>query len=272
MKQRIITIGKRNSTFQHIMAIKDSRYKRHEFNELYVEGVRNINIALKKGWKVKHWIYEQNKTLSNWGTNLINQYETEENYILIKELMEEVSGKNDTSELVAIFEIKETPLDLKSNNPFILLCNKPSKKGNLGTIIRSADSFNVDAVIVTGHSVDIYDPEIIVTSMGSYFAVDIIKIEENKELMSLIKELKRKYTDLQIIATTEEGTKSIKEIDYTKPTMLLMGNEADGLSKFYFEICDKTVKIPMTGEASSLNLACATTIFLYEQYMNRNKF
>lgn len=264
-----IIIGKRNNIYQRIIVLKTNRYKRNQYKEMFVEGVRNINIALKHGWKVKHWIYQAEKPLSDWAKKMVSDNPTVENYCFSEELISEISGKTDKSELMAVFEIKNMTLR-KSDNPFIVLCNRPSKKGNLGSIIRSADSFNCDGIIVTGHAVDIYDPEVIVASMGSYFAVDIQKIETNEEIAEYFDNMRREFPDLQVIATTEEGEYFSHEIDYTKPTILLMGNEADGLSMFYWDVCDKTVKIPMVGEASSLNLACATSIFLYEAFTQRN--
>ena len=264
-----IRITKRDNIFQRIIVLKTNRQKRNQYQEVFVEGVRNINIALQYGWKIKHWIYQTGNQLSDWAKNTIKQNPAIENYSFSQELIAEISGKSDKSELMAIFEMKEMKIKT-TENPFIILCNRPSKKGNLGSIIRSADAFGVDGIIVTGHSVDIYDPEVIVASMGSYFAVDIQKMERNEEIIEYIDKLKTKFPDLQVIATTEDGEYYSRQIDYTKPTILLMGNEADGLSMFYWDICNKTVKIPMQGEASSLNLACATSIFLYEAYVQRH--
>ena len=264
-----IYIGKKNNIYQHIIVLKENRHKRHRYQEIFVEGVRNINNALKHGWIVKHWIYQTGKSLSNWANNLIQTYPSICDYSFVESLIDDISGKNEKSELMAIFEMKKMVVT-PSSNPFILLCNKPSKKGNLGSIIRSADSFGCDGIIVTGHAVDIYDPEVIIASMGSYFSINIQKLETNQEVVNYITELRQKYPDLQVIATTEKGEDSIRDLNYTSPILLLMGNETDGLSMFYWDICDKKVKIPMVGEASSFNLACATTIFLYEIFSQRN--
>lgn len=266
-KTKTTNIGKRNSSFQHLLAIKTNRTQRLAHNEIYVEGVRNINLAIKYGWKVKHWVFRQN--LSNWAKEKIASNKTQENYCLTDELMAELSGKTDTSELVAIFEIKKAKLKF-SKNPIIVLFDRPSKKGNLGTIIRSADAFGVDDILVCGHGVDIYDPEIIVSSMGSYFATNLVKLETNEEIVSTINELKTKFPTLKVVATTELGDESIKKFNFTVPILLLVGNENAGLSKFLLDLADFSVKIPMVGEASSFNVACATSIFLYEIFSSRN--
>ena len=207
-----IKIGKRNSTFQHLLTIKNNRTKRLESGEIFVEGVRNINLAIKYGWRVVHWIFRDTK-LSFWANEKIETNKTSENYCLTDELMEELSGKTDVSELVAIFEMK-TRVVKPSKNPFIVLFDRPSKKGNLGTIIRSADAFDVDGIYVCGHGVDIFDPEIISTSMGSFFAVDIEKLETNEQVLETIKNLKQQFPKLKVVATTELGEINIKNYNF----------------------------------------------------------
>lgn len=266
---RELKIGKRNATFQHIMVIKTNRYKRFEHKEIFVEGVRNINIAIKNGFKVKHWIYDENKNLSSWAKEKIANIKTECNYVLTNELMSEVSGKNDVSELVAILEMKNRIIT-ESQNPFIILFDRPSKKGNLGSIIRSADAFGADGIIVTGHSVDIFDPDIITSSMGSYFAIPVQKLDTNEQVLELFKKFKSKYNNLQVVATTELGDDNIRSFDFKKPTILMIGNESLGLSKFLLENSDHKIKIPMVGEASSFNASCAGSIFMYEIFSQRN--
>ncbi|MDD4111248.1 MAG: TrmH family RNA methyltransferase [Clostridia bacterium] len=265
---KFIKIGKENATFQHFETIKNNRNKRFSNKEIFVEGVRNINIAIENGWKVKNFIFTNYDNLSNWAKEKILSEKTENNYELSKELMSKISRKDDASELVAIFKIKENILP-ESKCPLIIIFDRPSRKGNLGTMIRSADALGVDAIIITGHAIDIYDPEVISTSMGSYFNIPLFKFDDNKQLLDFISLFKSKYNGLKIVATDEKAEFSIKEIDFTKPTILLMGNEGVGLSKFYLDICDVGAKIEMVGKASSLNVSCAASIILYEIFNQR---
>lgn len=263
----IINVGKRNNIFQHIIVLKTNRYKRNDFQEFFVEGVHNIKLALKYGWTVKHWIIA-NRKLSSWATNMLETVKTEANYCFTDELLREISDRTDTSEIMAVFQMKKMTI-ATSQNPFIIIFDRPSKKGNLGTIMRSADAFGCDGIIVTGHGVDIYDPEVLSASMGSFFAVSTERIESNKEVEERLYDLKQKFPEMTIVATTEVGEISIREANFNKPLVLLVGNEASGLSKFYLDICDQTVRIPMVGEATSFNVANATSIFMYEVFSQR---
>lgn len=263
-----LRIGKRNSTFQQLVALKTNRYKRTEMKEVFVEGVRNIKLALKYGWRVKAWIYGEYKTLSDWAKQTISSNPAK-NLSLEQNLLAELSGKTDTSELLAILEMKKSVIKVGEKAPLIVLFDRPSKKGNLGSIIRSADAFGVDGIIVTGHAVDIYDPEVIGSSMGSYFTLPIEKIDMNDGVLAKFDEIRKIYPNLQVIATTELGDANIRKIDYKLPTIIMIGNEAMGLSKFLLDNSDIQVKIPMIGEASSFNASCAGSIIMYEAFMNR---
>lgn len=268
MKPNIIKVGKKNNIFQHIVVLKTNRYKRAEYGEFFVEGVHNIKLAIKHGWKVKNWIITSHK-LSSWATNIIQTIESEAVYCLSDNLLEEISERSDGSEIMAILYMKQMRIQ-PSKNPFIVLLDRPSKKGNLGTIMRSADAFGCDGIIITGHSVDIYDPEVLSASMGSFFSIPTQRIENKDRISDYFVNLKNKYPNLAIVATTELGEVNIRKFDFKQPIVLLVGNEAKGLSKFLLDICDKTVKIPMVGDATSFNVANATSIFMYEIFTQRN--
>ena len=268
MKPNIIKVGKKNNIFQHIIVLKTNRYKRTEYGEFFVEGVHNIKLAIKHGWKVKNWIITSHK-LSSWATNIIQTIESEAVYCLSDNLLEEISERSDGSEIMAILYMKQMRVQ-PSKDPFIVLLDRPSKKGNLGTIMRSADAFGCDGIIITGHSVDIYDPEVLSASMGSFFSIPTQRIENKDRISDYFVNLKNKYPNLAIVATTELGEVNIRKFDFKQPIVLLVGNEAKGLSKFLLDICDKTVKIPMVGDATSFNVANATSIFMYEIFTQRN--
>ena len=161
--------------------------------------------------------------------------------------------------------------NVTSDNPLIVLIDRPSKKGNFGTIIRSCDALGVDKIFYTGHSVDIYDHNVITSSMGSFFKVPFRFLESNSEYENLILALKNQYKNFQVVATSLQAEKSIYQIDFTFPTLLLVGNEATGLSKFYNTTADIFAKIDMRPDIDSLNVACATSIFLYEVSRQRRE-
>ena len=126
-------IFNRNNIFQKFEVLKTHRNKRYKYNEFLVEGVRSLNEAVNNNWKIKSFIYDRNN-LSGWAKDMINKVNTDANFYLTPELMKKLSEKEDTSELMAIIEMREDKLDnvMLSENPFIVLFDRPSNKGNLG--------------------------------------------------------------------------------------------------------------------------------------------
>lgn len=269
-----IRIYSQNAAYQKFEVLKTNRNKRFKYREFLVEGVRNINQAIKNNWKFSSLIYSDAVELSNWAKDIIATTNTDVNYILTHDLMKQLSSKEDTSELMAIIKMRDDSIydiDLR-DNPLILLFDRPSNKGNLGTIIRSCDAFGVDALIITGHSVDMYDPDVIVSGMGSFFNLPVFRASDNNEIIEFINQMKQQYPNFETIATTAHKQAAIYNSDLKNPCMLMMGNETDGLCRNLYSIADKTVTIPMadSSSASSFNVACAATTMIYEIVRQRN--
>lgn len=267
-------IFSKNSTFQKFEVLKTNRNKRYRYNEFLVEGVRSLNEAVKNNWKIKSFLYDKDR-LSDWAQDMIHKVNTDMNFCLTSELMKELSGKEDTSELMAVIEMREDKLDnvILSENPFIVLFDRPSNKGNLGTMIRSCDALGADMLIITGHSVDLYDTDVVVSAMGSFFNLPVIRISDNKELFEYIQKLKNRYPDFVTIGTTAHNENPVYSADLTSPLMLMMGNETMGLNRAFKEYCDLLCTIPMSGKsyATSFNVSCAASILMYEITRQRGK-
>lgn len=230
---------------------------------LQYEGVNNAILELAQSIT-----QEQKNNLSGWAKHMIETVKTEVNYTLTAQLLKELSGKEETSELLAIIEMREDRLEnvALSSNPFIVLFDRPSNKGNLGTMIRSCDALGVDMLIITGHAVDLYEPDVIVSAMGSFFNLPVIRIIHNEDLYKFVESLRIKYPGFKIIGTTAHHEKPIYHEDLKTPVMLMMGNETMGLNKAFKEYCDVLCTIPMAEDsyASSFNVSCAASIMMYE--------
>ena len=239
-------INSRNAEFQKFQVLKTNRNKRHKYGEFFVEGVRNINGAVEGGWEITSFLYTREKPLSGWAEDLLQKVPAQVNYQLTAGLMEELSGKTDTSELMAVVRMRPDDLSALplSDNPCLVLFDRASNRGNLGTILRSCDALGADGLILTGHGVDLYDPEVIVSSMGSFFRVPAVRAADNNSVFQY----------------------PLYGQDLTGPVLLMVGNETQGLCYAFKEGCDRLVTIPMaeTSYASSFNVACAATVMLYE--------
>ncbi|HWT76148.1 MAG TPA: TrmH family RNA methyltransferase [Mobilitalea sp.] len=267
-------IYSKNSDYQRFEVLKTNRNKRYKYNEFFVEGVRNINEAIKNNWHITSFLYTKEKKLSGWASDLLSTVKTDINYELTADLMVDLSNKEDTSELLAIVRMREDSFEQfqLSDKPILALFDRPSNKGNLGTIIRSCDALGVEGLIITGHAVDLYDPEVIVSSMGSFFNVPVIRVTEHNRLENFITDMKQRYPDFKTIGTTAHKKNPINRLDLTQPLMFIIGNETDGISKMYQDNCDILATIPMaeSSSASSFNVGCAATVMFYEAARQRS--
>jgi len=267
-------IYSKNTAYQKFEVLKTNRNKRYKYNEFLVEGVRNIKEAIRNNWTIVSLIYSFDMKLSDWAKQTIAEVNTEQNFELTLDLMKELSGKEDTSELLAIVKMRKDIFSeiTLSENPLLAIFDRPSNKGNLGTLIRSCDSLGVEGLVISGHGVDLYDPDVISSSMGSFFKVPVVRATDNDAVEAWITNLRSQFLNLQLIGSTAHSEKAIYEIDLTGPVIFMIGNETDGLSYHFNEISDIMTTIPMVAEssASSFNVACASTVMFYETTRQRN--
>jgi len=259
-------IFSKDAAYQKFEVLKTNRNKRHRYQEFIIEGVRNINQATDHGWRINSFIYGRGSELSQWAKELLKITPTVINYSLSDDLMVELSGKTDSSELLAIVNMHPPTAIGLSDIPVIALFDRPSNKGNLGTLLRSCDALGVDQLIITGHSIDIYDHEVIGASMGSFFKVPFVRLSDNRDIDGYIDDLRKQYPQLTVIGTAEDSEQAIYQLDLKSPILIMIGNEKDGLNRHLQEICDVMAEIPMAEyrAASSLNVSCAATAVFYE--------
>jgi RNA methyltransferase, TrmH family len=176
-----------------------------------------------------------------------------------REVLEKVSKRDNPQAVVAVFAQGYTPLsDIQpSDAPCWVALQAVRDPGNLGTIIRTADSAGCGGVILVGDCTDPFSVEAVRATMGSVFAIRIAKATVEEFLAW------RKTWPGSVVGTLLSASTDYRQADYRKPAMILMGNEQQGLPPDLAAACDVNVKIPMRGRADSLNLAVATGIMIY---------
>lgn len=166
--------------------------------------------------------------------------------------------------LIAVCRMLDVDLDqaLSGDPQLIVLCASVRDPGNAGTVIRCADAFGADAVILSAESVEVYNPKTVRASAGSVFHLPIVV---NVPLEQTIAECKAR--GLQVLAADGAGTVDLDELaksgELAKPTVWLMGNEAWGLPPEHAALADRVVRVPISGRAESLNLSTAAAVILY---------
>lgn len=264
-------ISARNARFQQWHALLGNRNKRQRAGEFLVQGVRPITLAVEHGWPVRALLYDASRPLSRWAEELLRGTGTER-VAMAPELLAELSEKADGApEVLAVVEMPRDDLTrIKVHGTFLgLLFDRPTQPGNIGSIVRSADAFGADGLIVTGHAADVYDPKAVRATTGSLFAVPVVRSPAPRDVMEWLEKERAEGRPVAVVGTDEGGEADLCEVDLTQPVLLLIGNETAGLSAAWRELCDHVVSIPMTGSASSLNASNAASVVLYEAARQR---
>jgi tRNA G18 (ribose-2'-O)-methylase SpoU len=268
----VIRLHAANNDFQRIDVLRRNRQKRQQHGAFFLEGVRPINLALSHGWDIEAFVYSEDRGLSDWARGILRQSTARTHFDLLPRLAEQLSGKTDTSELMAI--VRTPPDDLSriwvGKTPLVIVFDRPSSPGNLGSLIRSCDALGADGLIVTGHGADVYDPETISASRGSLFALPVVRLAGPRELEVWLETTHSSGGNLLALAMDEDAEVDVWQADLTGPTVLLLGNEKWGLSAALKELSTFTARIPMNGSASSLNVSAAGSIALYEAKRQRS--
>ena len=233
-----------NPTIKEISKLKNKKY-RDLTNTYLVEGDHLVEEAYKNNLLTKIILLED--TICN--------YDIEKIYVT-KEVMKKLTELDTPNKIIGIVK-KNTPLPIGNK---ILILDNIQDPGNVGTIIRSSVAFDIDTIVLSPNTVDIYNPKVIRSTQGMIFYTNIITLE----LKEFINEIKTKnYT---IFGTNVRNGKNIKEITLPEKFALVLGNEGQGVSKEIESLCDDNIYIKMSSKCESLNVSVATSILLYEVY------
>lgn len=251
-----------------IKDIKSLNRKRNRWkNRLFiVEGSKIIEEAIINGVRIKNILLSETFFESEEGRAFYNNIKNRDNMVKIKDsLFNSISDTENPQGIMAIceFNIRELAETYDLDNSVILFLDGLQDPGNMGTIIRTADAFNIDGVILGQGSVDPYNLKVVRATMGSIFRVPLYICDNSLESL---RDLKTR--GFNVLATSLDGS-LIYESDFRGKIITIIGNEANGVSPEILEVADKCIKIPMPGNAESLNAGVAASIIMYEAMRSR---
>ena len=259
-----------SSTNPKIKEIK-SLYRRKErwAKKLFlIEGIKIVEECIDNNYPITNIVYSDELFNVRGGEVLFNKIKSYDGLINIPDkLYKDISDTENPQGILAVakFEVNSIENIKVKKNPFILLLDQVQDPGNIGTIIRTADAFGIDGIIVTKGCVDIYNPKVVRSTMGSIFRVPVY---HELDGIATIDRFKRE--GMKIYSTSLEESKYIQNINFKDASMLIIGNESKGVSKSLGSLADELIKIPMIGEAESLNVAIASSIIMYEVMRQRS--
>ena len=252
-----------NSTVKDIRKLEQKKY-RQQSGTFFIEGLRTVGEAVQTGAPIQALVTAPDLLISEFGLSLLDAPNLKgvERIEVSAEIYEKLAHKEGPQGIGAIVHqswqdlagVQAAPDDL-----WVAL-DAVADPGNLGTIMRTADSVGARGILLLGNATDPYDPAAVKASMGAIFSLQLANTT-----WPTLKAWQQSQQAL-LVGTSDHGATDYQQIRYQRPLVLLMGSERHGLSEEMIAGCDHLARIPMAGRSDSLNLAVATAVMLYEIY------
>lgn len=256
-----------NPKIKRILRLQKFSKDRINENVLVIEGSREIHRALISGFEFES-IYICNKLItSEIKDSILNDFHEQKRIYISENIFSKIAYREGSDGIFAIAINKKTNIDDLNlpQNPLLLVIENVEKPGNIGAMLRTADAAAVDAVIICNNSTDLYNPNIIRSSLGCVFSLKIVECETKTAITYLNKK------NIRIFATVlSDKSKKYTKIDYTAPSAIVLGSEANGLSQEWREASQAEIIIPMLGIADSLNVSVTAAVVIFEAKRQRN--
>lgn len=252
-----------NPFIKSLVQLQEKAKMRKQTGTFLIEGLRELSLALKGNYEIETILFLPDLIAESQIYKLVNQ--STETIEISKEVYQKLAYRDTTEGIIAIAKTKSLLLsDLKlSENPLILVAEALEKPGNIGAILRTADAANLDAVIIANPKCDIYNPNVVRSSVGCLFTNNIAT-GTTTEIIAFLKE-----KNIRFFSATLQNSNAYHTQDYTLPTALVVGTEATGLSEEWREAATQNINIPMQGQIDSMNVSVAAAILIFEAKRQR---
>ena len=253
-----------NPFIKQLVQLKEKSKLRKQTGLFVIEGKRELSLAIKSNYTIETLYYypdlfsaAEAASLEPYGIDVIE---------ISKAVYEKVAHRDTTEGIIAVAKAKTfelNNLEFKSKTPLILVAEAPEKPGNIGALLRTADAANVDAIIISNPLTDMYNPNIIRSSVGGVFTVPIA-MGTSEEVIDYLKRQK-----ISIYAATLQDSVVYDSIDFKAATALVVGTESTGLSELWRKSSTTKIHIPMQGKIDSMNVSVAAGILVFEAKRQR---
>lgn len=247
----MVITSKDNEIIKEVKKLKEKKYRKDKF---LVEGMKMLKEAIKENANIDLIIVKEKMKID---IDISKYRSVEVSDKIFNTLTDVVTPQG----ILAVIN-KKLDKEVDYTAEYIMVLDGVQDPGNIGTIIRTLDSANLKQLIVSKNTVDCYSPKVVRSTMGAIYRVNIIEVDDLKYTLEEMKE-----SGFEIVITSLQTEKSIYDITYNKK-IVVIGNEANGVSKEIENISDCRVKIPMLGKTESLNASVAAGIMIYEYVRN----
>lgn len=246
--------------------VKLSKSKERKEQQLFViEGARELSLACAGSYQVESVYVFRDMFAKTKYPDVLARIDDSRIFDISQAVFEKIAYRENSDGIIAIAKPKLHSLDQLhvSENPFVIVLESVEKPGNLGAILRTADAAAVDALIVCDPQTDLYNPNVIRSSIGTIFTVQTAVCSSREALDWL------EQHHIVSFAAELQASEFYHTVDFRSPSAIVMGTEADGLTHFWLQHTKKRIKIPMRGKIDSLNVSVSTAILTFEAMRQR---
>ena len=257
-----------NQAVKKFLQLQEKSRVRKKEKLFVIEGAREIGLAIKGGYCLSEFYHCPELFSAEETSALLKKVSSE---VVVTEITPEVYHKvayrGGTEGVIAVAEARDLTLDklqLSDSNPLILVAEAPEKPGNIGALLRTADAANLDAVLIANPKTDMFNPNIIRSSVGGVFT-NRIATGTTSEIIEFLQK-----NTISIYGAALQASVPYYSIDYRGGSAIVVGTEATGLSKEWLQNTTRNIIIPMQGEIDSMNVSVAAGILIFEARRQRN--
>lgn len=250
--------SKDNEIIKKIKSLKEKKYRDIE-NCYIIEGIKLVKEAIAENAKIKQIVVcEDCINDGEIDTDTLYEIAKFDVVYVTEKVFKTITDVKTPQGIISVIEKNNINSKIDYSQDIIIALDGVQDPGNLGTILRTVDSANLKQIILSKDSADSYNPKVVRSTMGAIFRVNIIEADSLKDMLQ-----EAKKNDFKVMVTSLDTKNSIYDVDYSKK-VIVIGNEANGVSKEVQAIADEKVKIPMLGKTESLNASVAAGIMIYE--------
>src|SRR5690606_13073699 len=256
-----------NQLIKDIFQLQEKSKARKKAGLFVIEGIREIEIAIKNDFEVYQLLicfdlFDADK-LNNLKRKLSNATDLIE---ISKEVYQKIAYRESTEGVIAVAKTKDHSLATIQlpENPLIVMLESLEKQGNIGAVLRTADAANIDAVFIADPKTDLYNPNIVRSSVGAVFTNKIVTAASTEKINYF------KNSNIAIYSAILQEAVSYYSVDFKQGSAIVMGTEATGLSDIWREESKSNIIIPMEGQIDSMNVSVAAAVLIFEAKRQRN--
>ena len=252
-----------NPFIKSLVLLQEKAKARKQSETFLIEGIREIELAIKGNYEIETILICFEVIDKSFNPSIFQSLNTIE---ISKEVYQKLAYRDTTEGIIAVAKTKSHQLlDLQlPENPLILVMESIEKPGNIGAMLRTCDAAKVDAVIIANPKTDLYNPNMVRSSVGCLFTNQIATASTEETIDFLQK------NNIHFYSATLQNSTSYHTQNFTKPTALVVGTEATGLTEPWREKATQNIIIPMQGEIDSMNVSVAAAILLFEAKRQRD--